>query len=112
MDFCVQCLALNFFFIDVQTGEKAGFFLHVRCLRSLYFYFVFSFFNFFIMSQIGLTLRSTLFGLLMKCTNVQLLKSEIKINVSECLMRIMSIFSQYCFSYFYSWVVVFFFLSR
>lgn len=60
------------------------------------------------MSQIGLTLRSTLFGLLMKCTNVQLLKSEIKINVSECLMRIMSIFSQYCFSYFYSWVVVFF----
>lgn len=68
LDFCVQHLALNFFSLLFKIGEKAFFFFPLfffTCeVNTLIFYF-------FIMSQIGSTLRSTLFGLVMKCTNVQ-----------------------------------------
>lgn len=83
LDFCVQHLALNVFsLLAVQTGERLFF---STCEVYTHFFFFF-FLNNVIECQL---LRSTLFDLVMKCTNV-LLKGEIKSHVSECLMRILS----------------------
>lgn len=85
---CQQTPELN----KDRARSTFGFLCSASCLKLLFhccstrrkgFFFFFSFFFsymwgvfayflfFFIMSQIGSTLRSTLFGLVMKCTNVQ-----------------------------------------
>lgn len=89
----VCCLKL--LFIDVQIGEKAFFYMW-----GVYAYFLF----FYVTNRVDFEKYLVWFGNEMhKCT--VLLKSEIKSNVSECLMKIMSIFSQYCFFlfFFFTW---------
>lgn len=97
----VSCLKL--LFIDVQIGGKKRLFF---IMWGVYAYFLFFFYN--VTNRVDFEKYLVWLGNKMhKCT--VLLKSEIKSNVSECLMRIMSIFSQhFFFSLFYFWIYFFF----
>lgn len=98
--FLCSASCLKLLFIAVQIGEKALFFFFLFFyMWGVYAYF----FLFLIFYNVTNWVDSEKYLVWLgnemhKCT--VLLKSEIKSSVSECLMRIMSIFSQYFFVYF------------
>lgn len=101
--FLCSASCLKLLFIAVQIGEKALFFLffffifnflHVRCIRLFFSYYFYNVTNRVDSEKYLVWLGNEMH----KCT--VLLKREIKNNVSECLMRIMSIFSEYFFFFY------------
>lgn len=97
-----SCLKLLFHCCSTRRKGFFFFFLHVRCIR-LFFIFFYNVTNRVDSEKYLVWLGNEMH----KCT--VLLKSEIKSNVSECLKRIMSAFSQYVFFSFFLFFFYFLF---